>query len=131
MEAKGFAMSSSQSLILLCTINGSHFLLSRMGNKIIYQLNDLIKKTSWKSSRLSVCSNFALFCCQVSNSGVIFRKYINAVYVIFFFYREGWYVMSKNFWKSVCVYTYKKGFPFKRLWDYKNTFYCQREFYYR
>ena len=110
--------------------------------KMIYQLDDLIKKTSLKSSRLIYkCSNFALFCCQVSNSsrpwhralieGVIFRKCINAVYVIFFRYRERWYVMSKNFWKSVCVYTYKKGFPFKRLWDYKNTFFCQRKFYYR
>ena len=79
--------------------------------------------------------------CKVSNSsrprhralieGVIFRKCINTVYVIFFSYRERWYVMSKNFWKSVCVYTYKKGFPFKRLWDYKNTFFCQRKFYYR
>ena len=91
-------------------------------------------KTSRKSSRLIYkCSNFALFCCQVSNSfrpwhralieGVIFLKCINAVYVIFFSYRGRWYVMSENFWKSVCVYTYKKRFPFKRLWDTKNTFF--------
>ena len=85
-------------------------------------------KTLWKSSRLIYkCSNFALFCCQKSNSfrprhralieGVIFLKYINAVYVIFFSYRGRWYLMSENFWKTVCVYTwYKKGFPFKRLW---------------
>ena len=67
---------------------------------MIYQLDDLIKKTSLKSSRLIYkCSNFALFCCQVSSlsrprhraliEGVIFRKCINAVYVIFFSYREG------------------------------------------
>ena len=75
--------------------------------KMIYQLDDLIKKTSLKSSRLIYkCSKFALFCCQVSNSsrpwhralieGVIFRKCINAVYVIFFSYRDGWYVTSKT-----------------------------------
>ena len=121
------------------SVQGSYFILSRMGNKMIYQLDDLIKKTSWKSSRLIYkCSNFALFCCQVSSlsrprhraliEGVIFRKCINAVYVIFFRYRERWYVMSKNFWKSVCVYTYKKGFPFKRLWDYKNTFFARGNF---
>ena len=120
------------------SVQGSYFILSRMGNKMIYQLDDLIKKTSWKSSRLiSKCSNVALFCSQVSNSsrpwhralieGVFFRKCINAVYVIFLSYREGWYVMSKNVWKSVCVYTYKKGFPFKRLWDYKNTFFLPEQ----
>ena len=102
------------------SVQGSYFILSRMGNKMIYQLDDLIKKIS--SSRLIYkCSNFALFCCQVSNpsrpwhraliEGVIFRKCINAVYVIFFSCRERWYVMSKNFWKSACVYTLQKRLP--------------------
>ena len=31
---------------------------------------------------------------------------------------------------SVFINT-KKGFPFKRLWDTKNTFFRQMEFYYR
>ena len=73
---------------------------------------------------------FCHFCCHVSNSsrpwhralieGTIFLKCINEVYVIFYSYR-GRYVMSENFWKSVCVYKYKNRFPFKRLWDTKNT----------
>ena len=87
-----------------------------------WEINDLsvgwLMKTLWKSSRLIYkCSNFALFCCQKSNSfrpwhralieGVIFLKYINAVYVIFFSYRGRWYVMSERL--SVFTHDTKKA----------------------
>ena len=57
------------------SVQGSYFILSRMGNKMIYQLDDLLKKTSWKSSRLIYkCSNFAISCCQVSNSSLPWHR---------------------------------------------------------
>lgn len=117
-------------IVWFYSLQGSYFILSRMGNKIIYQLDDLIKeKTSCKSSRSNYkCSYFALFCCQVSNSSHLLRRSFSEAYVIFFCYRGRWNVMSENFF---CVYKYKKGFPFKRLWDTKNPFFCQMEFYYR
>ena len=121
------------------SVQGSYFILSRMGNKMIYQLDDLIKKTSWKSSRLIYkCSNFALFCCQVSSlsrprhraliEGVIFGSVLMQ-YMLFSSGTEKADMWCQKTSERVSVFTHTKkasrlrdcGIPkahFSARWDF-------------